>query len=428
MTAASSNPALTISLWHILALALLLLLSALASMSETVMMAANRYRLKAEADAGHRGAKLALQLLADTDRLLSTILLINNIVNIGAATLASLITLALFGEHESALALGSLLLTFLILIFSEITPKIIGARHATRLAVWFAFPLAAAVRFTAPLVTFTHLFVRALLKILRLDQPPRPDRHATSPDELRAIVQQVSFGHHQHHRNLLLNLLDLESLTVADLMRPRAEIEAIDLSAPTPQLAEQIATAYHSRLPLIDRRSEEIVGVVHLKRLLAPLLAGEPFDKALLTTAVTPPYYVPADTPVLQQLDAFRAQRERLALVIDEYGELQGLITVDDILAEVMGHFNPILSGSGRWRWGPDGTVTVEGSALIREVNRVLALDLPEEPARTLNGLLLAHLQTLPDGEVAVRFGNIVAEAIQSDARTIRVIRLRKLQ
>lgn len=418
-------PGVSITLWHFVALVALLIGSGVASMSETVMMATNRFRLQTLADKGKKSARLALALLADTDRLLGMILLLNNVINVGAATLASVITLALFGEHESALAVGSFLLTFVILVFSEITPKVVGARYADTLVHWFAWPLTLLIRVTGPVVDFVNLFVKGILKLLRLES--KQTHQGFSPEEVRALLGQISLWRFQNHRELLLNLLDIEHLTVADVMRPRRVIEALDLAESEETLREQLATAYHSRLPLIDSRQDEILGVVHIRRVVGALLTGESFSTTLLHQSATPPYFIPAHTPVLKQLAEFQKRRERLALVIDEYGELQGLLTIEDIIEEIVGQFTTSLTGAHAFDWDESGTVTLPGESLIREINRALGIHLPEDRGRTLNGLLLATLQSLPDGETAVRFNDVVVEVVQTDERTVRVARLRRL-
>ncbi|WP_217125474.1 HlyC/CorC family transporter [Hydrogenophilus thiooxidans] len=421
----ASSQLVTVTPWHFVALVALLVGSALASMSETVMMAANRLRLQALAAHGNRSAHFATVLLADTDRLLGVILLLNNVINVGAATLASVITLALFGEHESALAVGSFVLTFVILVFSEITPKAIGARYADTLVLWFAWPLTVLLKLTGPIVDFVNLFVKGLLTLLRLNR--RRDLNSYSLEELRMLLRQTSVWRFQNHRELLLNLLDIEHLTVADVMKPRRAIESLDLSENENALREQLATAYHTRLPLIDSRSDEILGIVHARQILSALLQDQPFSRELLKKRATPAYFIPAKTPVLTQLNEFQKRQQRLALVVDEYGELLGLVTIDDIVEEIVGQFTTSLSGSHPIQWDEQGRVTLPGETLIRDINRALGIRLPEDRGRTLNGLLLATLQALPDGETAVRFDEVVVEIVQTDSRTVRVARLRRV-
>ncbi len=414
--------------WHWLGLGLLLVLSALASMSETVMMAANRYRLRALAEQGHRGARLAVALIEDTARLLGVILLLNNVINVGAATLASVITLALFGSHESALLVGSLTLTFLIVVFSELTPKVIGAHHADALAPWFAYPLTLLLRLLRPVVDAVNVLVRALLHLMRLHERANGQSGLAAAEEVRAVVQQHAAWRSPQHRALVLNLLDLERLTVADVMTPRRHIECLDICSPISTLREQIATAFHTRLPLLDGKSEEVIGIVHARHLLAQLLAGETLTHELLRQVADSAYFIPEETPVLTQLQAFQEQEEKLALVIDEYGELRGLVSVEDIAEEIVGNFTRKRPHEQEhWQWDKDGTVTVEGNAPLRALNRALGIDLPLEHGNTLNGLLLAQLQTMPEGEVALRFGDVVIDVLQRDERKIRVARLIRL-
>ncbi|MCX8018198.1 MAG: CNNM domain-containing protein, partial [Rhodocyclaceae bacterium] len=368
-----------------LALVVLLLLSAFFSMTETSMMAANRYRLRALASQGHRGAQLALDLLARTDKMLGVILLGNNLVNAAAATLVSVIAIELFGEEEWALAAGTLFVTFAILVFSEITPKIIGAANADRLAVVLAFLLWPLLRASYPLVWFVNLFAGGLLRLLHL-KPTGNEPATLTPEELRSVVLESKYLPGAH-REILVNLLDLEHITVKDIMTPRGEIEGIDLAAPIAEIAARLATSYHPRQPVYEGEPGNVIGVLHLRRLLAGIMAAE-LDHALLRENLAAPYFIPADTPVYDQLRYFRENRQRLGLVVDEYGELLGLVTVEDIVEEIVGKFTTGMPGSSaELAWDDAGTVLVDGGHHLREINRLLGLNLPVDGPKTLNGL-----------------------------------------
>ena len=405
------------------ALALLLVLSGMFSMTETVMMAANRYRLQSLASTGHRGAKLAIDLLGTTDRLLGVILLFNNLVNIAAATLSSLITIQLFGDEGWVLGLGTVLLTFLILVFSEITPKVIGAHHADRLAPILSFPLMGLLKLIYPAVWFVNLFVSGMLWILRL-QPKEENNSSLSIEELRAMVLESGQYIPHKHRSILMNLFDLEHITVEDVMTPRGAIESIDLNAPEDVIRHEVATSYHTRLPVFDGDSERVIGVLHLRRLLARTLESQ-FDASEVRELVAKPYFIPADTPVYSQLQFFQENRQRLALVVDEYGELLGLVTLEDIIEELIGKFTTSMpSASSKLKWGDDGSVLVDGGQNLRELNRKLDLELPTDGPKTLNGLIVEYLQDIPETGLSIRIAGVPIEVVQTEDRMVRTARL----
>lgn len=408
---------------QVVALIVLLILSGSFSMSETVMMAANRYRLRSLAAQGHRGAVLALDLLAHTDRLLGVILLFNNLVNTAAATLVSVLTMELFGDERWVLGAATLLVTFAILVFAEITPKVIGATHADRLAPIVAYPLTALLRTFYFAVWFVNLFSSALLRTFRLN--PRKDAETgLSVDELRAMVAESGHYIPHKHRSILLNLFDLENITVEDVMTPRGAIEGIDLSEPEAEIRRQIATSFHTRLAVHDGDSEHVIGVLHQRRLLSDTLEQD-FDIERIRELLARPYFVPADTPLYSQLQFFQENQQRLAFVVDEYGELLGLITLEDIIEELIGKFTTSTPDAGnRMNWSEDGSVLVDGSSNLRELNRRLDLDLPIDGPKTLNGLILEFLQDIPETGVSMKIGNTPVEVVQTEDRMVRTARL----
>jgi Mg2+/Co2+ transporter CorB len=408
---------------QIAALVVLLVLSACFSMSETVMMAANRYRLRSLAAQGHRGASLALDLLAKTDRLLGVILLFNNLVNTAAATLVSVITLELFGDERWALGIATLLVTFAILVFSEITPKVIGANHADRLAPIVSYPLSALLRTFYFAVWFVNLFSRGLLGLLGL-KSKEDTSSALSVEELRAMVIDSGQYIPHKHRSILMNLFDLESITVEDVMTPRGAIEGVDLSDPEQEIRHQIATSFHTRLAVYDGNREHVVGVLHQRRLLSDTLEQD-FGTERIRELVARPYFVPADTPLYSQLQFFQENQQRLAFVVDEYGELLGLITLEDIIEELIGKFTTSTPDAGeRVAWNEDGNVLVDGSANLRELNRKLELALPTNGPKTLNGLILEHLQDIPETGVSMKIADTPIEVVQTQDRMVRTARL----
>ncbi len=412
--------------WQFSALAVLLVISAFFSIAETSMMALNRYRLKHLVAQGHGGAKRAAALLAQTHRLLGVILLCNNLVNAGAATLVSLITIGLFGENQIALGIGTLLVTFLILVFSEITPKVIGAAYSERVALPLSYVLGPLLKLFTPVVWFVNLFVAALLKILRIDPSKGNEPQQLSTDEIRTLVLESGQFMPKKHRSILVNLFDLGSITVQDIMLPRAKIESITLEEGLDAVAHQLATAYHMRLPVFRDREGNLVGVLHLRKVLGLLHSGELTNESIEELA-DEPYFVPASTAVLAQLQYFQENAERLALVVDEYGELMGLVTLEDIIEEIIGKFTTSLpSAVGKVAWDASGSALADGAMPVRELNRALSLNLPIDGPKTLNGLILEHLQDIPEADLSIRIEGVAMEILHTQGRAVKSVRLFK--
>ena len=405
------------------ALVLLLVLSAFFSGSETSMMAVNRYRLKTLAKSGHRGAHLAERLLAQTDKLLSAILIGNNLVNSAAATLVTVIVFRLYGESELALTLATLLVTFLILVFSEVTPKVIGASWPDRLAPVASFPLTFLVKLLRPVIWFVNLFVQAQLKLFRL-KPSAASEHSMGVEELRTLLAESGSFLPSQHRSILSNLFDLEDVTVDDAMLPRGQIEAIDLSAEPEEIVRQLGTSHHARLPVYQDDPNNVIGMLHVRRALARL-QEEDFDPETFRTWLREPYYIPSGTSLYAQLTQFQATRQSLGLVVDEYGELLGLVTVEDILEEIVGEFTAVLPGGQvASSMQSDGSYLVDGAASLRELNRKLKLQFPLEGPRTLNGLVLEHLEAMPEAGISVLIAGYPVEVVQVQERMVKTARI----
>jgi Mg2+/Co2+ transporter CorB len=405
-----------------IALAVLLVVSGFFSLAETAMMAANRVRLRHRAQRGSAGAKRALALLGETDKLLGVILLGNNLINAAAATLTAVLAARLFGEGKIVLSLGTLAVTFLILVFSEITPKVVGAAHADRLAIPAALLLAPMLRVSYPVVWFVNLFVQALLKLLRIR--PADEAGATlTQEEVRALVLEGQYFRGKH-RSLIANLFDLEAVTVDDVMTPRSQIHVLNLDAKPALLRQQLTTSYHSRLPVCEDTLDNIAGILHLKLVLGLLQSGE-IDAASLRPLLRPAYFIPAGTPLLTQLSQFQADRQRMGLVVDEYGELLGLVTIEDIIEEIIGEFTTTAPGAGdAWRREADGSVLVDGMAQLRTLNRRLGTRFPQEGPKTLNGLIVEHLGDIPAAGLSFRLAGQLVEIVQTQDRAIKVVRL----
>ena len=403
----------------------LLIFSGLFSIAETSMMALNRYRLRAMVKLGNRAARRVSQLLERTDRLLGVILLGNNLINIGAATLASVITIRLFGQKEFALMLSTAAVTFVVLVFAEVTPKVIGAAYPERIALPLAYVLGPLLKVLYPIVWFVNLFSLAILWLLRFKQPGG-EAQRLSQEELRTLVLEHSHFLPKKHQSILVNLFDLERLTIEDAMTPRTQIEAIDLDAPAETLLGQLTTSYHTRLVAYRGELDNIVGILHLRRAMTAL-TEEMLDKQALEEVITKPYFVPADTPALAQLQYFQENRQRLALVVDEYGDLLGLLTLEDIIEEIIGEFTTTapLRASG-FEWTADGSAMVEGSSSLRELNRKLGLAFPLDGPKTLNGLILEHFQDIPEAGVSLKIHGVPMEVVQTEDRVVKTVRLFK--
>lgn len=408
----------------LLVLAVLLAMSAFFSLSETAMMASNRFRLRHLAQSGNRGAQKSLVLLGQTDKMLGVILLGNNLINSAAATLVSLIAIELFGEEEWALGAATLAVTFAILVFSEITPKIAGATYSDRLAPLLGHLLTPLLRLFQPAVWFINLFASALLRLLRLKRMPEGETAQLSPEELRSLVLESSHVMPQKHRAILNSLFDLNSISVEDIMTPRGQIEILDLDQPWDEVRRQIETCHHSRLPVCRGSLDHLLGVLPSRRLLG-LLNDLAFDEAALLEQVQPAYYLPAGAAVFAQLTQFQETRQRIGFVVDEYGEILGLLTLEDIVEEMVGEFTTSLPGLGQTLvWSSDGDVVVEGTRPLRELNRMLGLEFPLTGPKTLNGLILEHLQEIPEADLSLKINGIALEILHTQDRSIVTVRI----
>jgi len=323
------------------------------------------------------------------------------------------------------LGVATIVVALLILVFAEITPKVIGARYPEQTALAASYVLKPLVKSFAWMLWIANLFVRCLLWILRIPiEQGAPQR--LSIEELRILVVESGQFMPKKHQSILVNLFDLGAITVEDVMTPRAQIEAVDLEAPADTLITQMTTAYHTRLVAYRGELGNLAGILHLRKVMH-LLRAEELDREALAELLMEPYYVPAGTPVFAQLQYFQENRQRIALVVDEYGELQGLVTLEDIIEEIIGEFTttaPVKSET--YAWGKDGSALVEGSSVLRELNRKLGLSLPLDGPKTLNGLILEHLQDIPDAGVALKIAEVPMEIVQTQDRVIRTVRLFK--
>ncbi len=406
------------------ALFLLLICSAFFSISETSMMALNRYRLKHLTQNGHRGAQRAANLLAKPEKFLSIVLLGNNVINTAAALLVGEIARRYLGDSQYALLIATGAAAFAILVFAEITPKIVGANYPERIAFPAGYVLTPLLRFP-PLqwvLWFVNLFVQALLRLLWIRPHATPQDYKPSVEELRTLVLEAGYIPRKH-QSILINLFDLEAVTVNDVMVPRSQIEAINLTLPLDDITQQLTTAHHRRVIAYNGKLEEIAGTVRIRHALN-LLHRDELTVGTLQKLVRPPFFVLSGTPLFTQLQTFQESQDRLGLIVDEYGELQGLVTLEDILEEIIGEFttnSPMRAGG--YTKQSDGSYLIEGSTPLRELNRKLGFAFPLDGPKTLNGLLLEHFQDIPEPSTSVKIAGVPLEIVQTQGRVVKVVR-----
>ncbi|MFQ5661225.1 MAG: HlyC/CorC family transporter [Gammaproteobacteria bacterium] len=403
-------------------LGLLILLSAFFSSSETSMMALNRYRLRHLAKDNHRGALLVSALLKHPDRLIGLILLGNNLVNILAASIATVIAIRLMGD--AGIIAATVLLTIVILIFAELAPKTLAALHPERIAFPAAYvltPLAAGLR---PFVWVINKIANGLLAGIGIRPDERQDASLSS-DELRTVVHEAGNLIPSRHQQMLISILDLENVTVEDIMVPRNEIAGIDIDDPVSDIIEFLSHCQHTRLPVYRTNIGNIIGMMHVRYALRLMTNMDEFSIEELETITAKPYFVPLGTPLHTQLLNFQRQKKRIGLVVDEYGVIQGLITLEDILEEIVGEFTTDLQTYDQdIHRQEDGSYIIDGSASLRDINRQLDWALPVNGPKTLNGLILEYLETIPESGTSIRIGNFAMEITQAVDNAVKTVKI----
>ncbi|VAW54018.1 Putative membrane protein YfjD [hydrothermal vent metagenome] len=401
-------------------LGLLIALSAFFSSSETGLMTLNRYRLKHLAKKGHRGAKRAKKLLDRPDRLLGLILLCNNFVNILASAIATILALKHFGEAGIAIATG--LLTFVILIFAEVAPKTLASLHPERIAYPAAFIYTPLLKAIYPLVFVVNFIANSLLRMIGVN-PGKTKNDGISTEELRSVVE----ANHllpQKHQAMLLGLLNLEHSTVDDIMVPRNEITALDLNESWDDIIEDLTTCQRARLPVYRGDINNIQGLLHM-RSIVNLLSQNELTKESLEQQIRDVYFIPEGTSLYQQLTNFQKNKRRTALAVDEYGDIQGLVTLEDILEEVVGEFTtPSPLNNSNIIHNDDGSFLISANTHIREINRNLSIGLPTNGPKTLNGLILEHLQSIPTTGTSLLIANHPIEVVKVQNNVVQMARL----
>ena len=405
-------------------LTLLLLLAAFFAGSETALMSLNRYRLKHRAKKGHRGARLAEALLAHPDRLIGLILLLSTIVNVAAPMLVGFIALRLGGEF--LVALGAVALTLILLIFCEVAPKTYGALHPERLALPAAYVYTPLLYVLYPFVWATNLLANGVLRLFGVSQ--QQASHSLSSEELRTVVAEAGAMIPHRHQQMLVSILDLETATVEDIMVPRVEIVGIDVHGDWEEILEQLRQSQHTRLPLYEGEIDHIIGVLHMKRVVHELARGKLERKTLIDAAsARDTYFVPSGTTLNTQLLNFQREKRRLAFVVDEYGDIQGLVTLEDILVEIVGEFttDPATMMHKDVHRDTDGSYVVNASTTIRALNRSMRWNLPTDGPKTLNGLIVEFLEAIPEPGTTLKLADYMLEVLQTGDNAIKTVRVR---
>ncbi|MBU0564099.1 HlyC/CorC family transporter [Stutzerimonas kunmingensis] len=401
-------------------LVFLLLCSAFFSSSETGMLSLNRYRLRHQAKEGHRGAQRASELLAHPDRLLGTILVGNNFVNILASSIATVLAMQLWGE--AGIAIATIGLTIILLIFGEITPKTLAALRPEIVAYPVSLPLKLLQKVLYPLVAMLGWVSNGLLKLLGVDLSNKGN-DSLSTEELRSVVRESGTDLPLNRQSMLLGILDLERVTVDDIMIPRNEVTGIDLDDDLESIIGQLRTTPHTRLPVFRNDINQIEGIVHMRQ-IARLLSHDQLTKESLLEACNEPYFVPENTPLSTQLLNFQKQKRRIGIVVDEYGDVRGIVTLEDILEEIVGEFsNQDVLRSPDIHPQDDGTLVIDGAAYIREVNRALGWKLPCDGPKTLNGLITEALEHMPDSGICLQIGSYRLEILQAADNRVKSVR-----
>ena len=403
------------------ALLLLIILSAFFSGSETALMTLNRYRLKPLAEEGNRAASLAQRLLQRPDRLIGLILLGNNFVNILASSLATILAMRLGGEGAIPLAAG--ILTLVILIFSEVAPKTLAALHPEKLAFPAAWVYTPLLKVSYPLVALVNFFANSLLRLLRV-YPEASGRDTLSKEELRTIVNEAGALIPRRHQKMLLGILDLEKATVEDIMIPRQEIDGIDLNEPWDELVQDLLEMPYTQALVYRGSIDNVVGFIHARHLMQALMAGE-LTPEKLENLIQEPYYIPEGTPLNTQLLNFQKAKRRVGLVVDEYGDVLGLVTMSDLLEQIVGEFTSDPTDRiSDVTPQEDGSYLVSGSASVRELVKTFGWDLPTEGPRTFNGLILEQLESIPEPGTSLLINGYPVEILQTQGNAVKTARI----
>lgn len=403
-------------------LGILIFISAYFSSSETGMMSLNRYKLRHLEKEKHKGARRVSKLLRQPDKLIGLILIGNNLVNIFASIIAGIIAERMYGD--AGIFYAGLILTFVILIFAEVTPKTLAALYPEKIAYPSSIILTILLKLLYPLVVAVNWITNGILMLLGISHEQR-EQHSLSSEELRTVVNEAGVMLPERDQSMLVGILDLENVTVEDIMVPRSELVGIDINEDWKKIQKQLTQSTHTRVLLYRDSIDDVVGYVHMRDALK-LLSKNQFTKATLIRAVRELYFIPEGTPLNIQLLKFQHAKERLGLVIDEYGDIQGLVTLEDILEEIVGDFTTTMTPttSDEVTKQPDNSYLVDGSATIRDINKEMNWHFPTTGPKTLNGLILEHLEDIPEANLSVRVAGYPVEIIDVTDNMIKTVRV----
>jgi len=399
-------------------LALMLILSAFFAGSETALMSLNRYRLRHLVKLKHPGAIKAHKLLQRPDHLLGLMLLGNIFINNFAASLATVIAIKLYTDEESTIAIATGILTIVMLICSEVTPKTLAAIKPELLAfpaAWICTPL---LKIFYPVVWFVNVFVNLLLRIVGVDVK-KSSQDTLNKEELKSIITEAESLMPVRYQKMLLGILDLESATVEDIMTPRKEIVGIDLEDSIEDIITQIKTSPHTQMAVYKKSIDRVVGFLHLRKVLI-LVNQADFDKQAIINLLSKPSFIPESTPVHVQMLRFKSEKIRIGLVVDEYGDVQGLVTLDDLLQEIVGE---LITDDVTARRQSDGSYLVDANITVRELNRITQWSLPTEGPKTLNGLIIEFMETIPEPGTSIKLHGHPLEIIKRDENTVKLVK-----
>jgi|TARA_B110000305_G_scaffold18502_1_gene17091 Mg2+/Co2+ transporter CorB len=390
-------------------------------------MSVNRFRLKHLARKGNRGAILASKLLDETDKLLSVILLCNNFCNAAAATLVTIIAVQLYGEDEAIIMSGTVITTFLILIFSEISPKVIAAAHAERLALLCSFVLFPLLKILYPIVWFVNIFVLSILKIFNI-KINFTQNHLITMDELKSIISESGQFIPNKNKSIFLNLIDLEKITVEDIMMPHTNIESLNVSQSVEDMLNKVSSSHNQSILFKKEDNESIEGVLEINKLLKLLIKSKDgtIAKQQIMDIIDEPYFIPAGTSLYKQIQYFQDNQEKIGLIVNEHGEFIGLVTLEDILEEIVGEFNVELpSKLSKITFDNDGWI-VDGSITLRTLNKKMKLSLPTSGPKTLNGLIIEFFEEIPEPNTSFKLHGKTMEIISAQDKTVKTIKIYK--
>ncbi|VAW44204.1 Putative membrane protein YfjD [hydrothermal vent metagenome] len=389
------------------------------------MMALNRYRLKHQAKSGHKGAIKAQKLLEKPDRLLGVILLGNNFVNIFASSIATIIAMKLIGEAGIALAAG--LLTLVILVFAEVAPKTLAALYPEKIAYPAAFVLTPLLKIFSPIVWLVNFFANGLLRLFGVNTKHSDDQHSLSHEELQTLIDEATNQLPKHYRDMLSSVLKLETVTVEDVMIPKQDIYAVDVTQPIEEILKAIEKSPYTRVPLYrGSLDEDLVGVLNLRRAL-PLLMHKDASLKDIIKITRPAYFVPETTSLSIQLGKFNENKRRMACIVDEYGDLQGLLTMEDLLEEIVGKLSTDSKAKPETEsvaLHDDGSMTIDALEFIRDLNKEYNLNLPTDGPKTLNGLIQEELETLPSLGTCIKIGDYILEVVKTSNNAVQSVKL----